>query len=166
MKLHSKILIFLTLLASLSYGQTKFKIDSLLTAICDTKKSKDLSLREEAKQLINYGDKVLPYLVNWFTDTTKTEIKSDCQNLTLTKGDVAIIIADRIEVMPYAQLTNIQNCLIEFCKDNPNLIEYYLHAIRRDNVEKFQNRYVNWLRSNERKKWGPYLASKKKGEND
>lgn len=149
-------------MTSLSYGQTQFKIDSLLTALYDIENSKELSKRPEGKLIISYGDKVLPMLTAYFTDTTLTEIKSDCQSLNLTKGEVAIILADRIEFMPYAKLTNIQNCLLEFCKDNPNLIEYYLYAIRRDNVKEFQDRYNKWLTSKDRKKWGPYLTNKKK----
>lgn len=156
------ILFTLTLLTALSYGQTQSHIDSLLTSLYDIKKSKDISTQKEAKQIIEYGDKVLSFLTNRFADTTLTKINSECQELTLTKGEVAIILADRIEIMPYALLTYIQNCTLEFCKDNPNLVEYYLSAIRRDNVKKFQDRYIGWLKSKDRKKWGPYLTNKKK----
>lgn len=155
------ILVYLTFLTGLSYGQTQSHIDSLLKALYDTKKSKDLSTRQEAKQIISYGDKVLPFLTQRFNDRTFTQINSECQQLTLTRGEVAIILADRIEIMPYALLTDIQNCTLEFCKDNPNLIEYYLFAIRRGNVEKFHRRYIDWLKSEDRKKWGPYLTSSK-----
>ncbi|MXV50071.1 hypothetical protein GS399_03735 [Pedobacter sp. HMF7647] len=161
MKRPAIILIYLTLLTSLSFGQSQSQVDSLLTALYDTKKSKDISTQKEATQIISFGDKVLPLLTKLFSDNTPTEINSECQGLKLTKGEVAIILADRIEIMPYALLTHIQNCSLEFCNDNPNLIEYYLNAIRRDGVEKFQNRYTDWLDSKDRKQWNPYLTNNK-----
>lgn len=47
--------------------------------------------------------------------------------------------------MPYFVLTGMQNCLLEFCENNPNLIEYYLPWINRDGVLNFKDKYINWL---------------------
>lgn len=145
-----------------SFGQTQLTVDSLLTTLYTTKNSKYLSTQAEGRRLISYGEKILPFLANRFTDTTLTAIKSECQEFMLTKGEVAIIVADRIEMMPYAQLAYMQNCELEFCKDNPNLVEYYIHAIRRITVKKFQDRYFDWLKSKERRKSHYYLINKKK----
>jgi len=141
-------------------AQSKQVLDSLLSPLYDIDNSKNISKAPQAKQIMNYGDKVLPILATYFADTTTTNIKSECQNIYLTKGEVAIILADRIEMMPYMTLTGIQNCLMEFCEGNPNLIEYYLTAIRRDNAKVFKEKYSDWLSSDDRKKWPPHVNNK------
>ncbi|HOY12607.1 MAG TPA: hypothetical protein PLY70_05680 [Saprospiraceae bacterium] len=145
-----------------AFGQTQLLIDSLVTVLSETKNSIEISKKPEAIKIISYGQKSLTFLSNIFDDQTLTETRSEFQNLVLTKGEIAIILADKIEYMPYGRLTNIQNCLLEFCKDNPNLVEYYLFSIRSNNVKEFQRRYKDWLTSKERKEWTPYLNAKKK----
>lgn len=147
------ITLFLKLFTSSSIAQVQYPVDSLLDALCFTRNSKDLSTQPPAQKLISYGRNILPVLAGFFIDTTLTSVQSDCHNSVVTKGEVAIILADRIEGMPYHQLTGIQNCSLEFCKDNPNRVEYYLNAIRNRPVKDFQDRYRNWLTSKERKKW-------------
>ena len=56
--------------------------------------------------------------MEFFTNSILSEIKSDCHNMILTKGELAIIVADRIEGMPFALLTKVQNCLLKFFKNN------------------------------------------------
>mgnify|MGYP000854478403 CR=1 FL=1 len=153
---------FLVLLSGAAFGQTQLLIDSLVTVLSETKNSIEISKKPEAIKIISYGQKSLTFLSNIFDDQTLTETRSEFQNLVLTKGEIAIILADKIEYMPYGRLTNIQNCLLEFCKDNPNLVEYYLFSIRSNNVKEFQRRYKDWLTSKERKEWTPYLNAKKK----
>jgi len=154
--------VVLSLSFNLSYSQSKSKLDSLLISLWKIDNSKNIISQPQAKEIIQYGEKVLPVLAAYFSDSTQTRIQSECQNLYLTKGEVAIILADRIELMPYAVLTGIQNCTLEFCKNTPNLIEYYLSAIRRDGVTSFQTKYVKWLASIDRKEWSPYLNNKKR----
>lgn len=156
------ILFLLIFCSSVTYGQTQSIIDRLLKELYKTTNSKELSTRSEAKQIISFGEEALPILSNYFNDTTLTVVKSECQNLMLNRGEIAIILADCIEYMPYAMLTNIENCLLEFCEGNPNLIEYYLYAIRRDNVNRFQEKYTVWLTSKDRRKWGPYKTNKER----
>ena len=156
------IAILLSLSFSLSYSQSKLKLDSLLIPLLEIDNSKDIATTPQAKQIIQYGDKMLPILAVYFSDTTHTKIKSECQNVYLTKGEVAIILADRIELMPYATLTGVQNCILDFCKNNSNLIEYYLFAIRRVGAITFQKKYAEWLVSKDRTEWPPYLNNSKK----
>ena len=73
-------------------------------------------------------------------------------------------MADRIEGMPYFKVTGIQNCLITFCENNRNLIEYYLWAIKRDGAEKFKEKYLTWLESDDRIEWTPLFDYKSKKE--
>ena len=121
-------MIFLTLFLNLnlSFSQTKSEIDSLLNGISEIENSKQIIKTEYADKIIAYGEKLLPILAEFFTDSTLTKVKSECHSRNLTKGEIAIIMADQINQMPYALLTGVRNCLLEFCKDNPNLIEYYL----------------------------------------
>jgi hypothetical protein len=139
------IILTATISINLSFSQTESDINSLLNAIAVTKNSKGIIKTEQAIKLIDFGEKTLINLAEFFTESTLTKVKSECQERNLTKGEIAIIIADHIQNMPYALLTGIQNCLFTFCKDNPNWIEYYLWAIKRDGVEKFKEKYIDWL---------------------
>lgn len=139
------IFLLLPFLFDKSFSQSREEIDSLLSVVIGIQNSKHIVTNPAAIKIITYGDKVLPLLASIFQDTTRTQVKSDCQAVLLNKGEIAIIIADRIELMPYAFLTGIQNCLLAFCEDNPNLIEYYLYAIRRDGAQLFERKYSDWL---------------------
>ena len=140
-------IIFLTLFLNLnlSFSQTKSEIDSLLNGIVETENSKEITKNAQAIKIVAFGEKSLPILAEFFTDSTQTKIKSECHSRNLTKGEIAIIMADQIDRMPYALLTGVQNCLLEFCKDNPNLIEYYLPWINRDGFLNFKEKYTSWL---------------------
>ena len=118
--------------------------------IAKTDNSKEISKTEQAQKIIQYGNKILPILADFFTDRTITNVKSECIERNLTKGEIAIIMADRIEIMPYFELTGVQNCLMTFCENNINFIEYYLSYIHRDGTEKFQKKYNEWLLSDYR----------------
>jgi hypothetical protein len=155
------ILLILTFsLYSLS-AQSKHEVDSLLNEIGKIDNLKDITKNLSAVKLISYDNKILKLLASCFRDTSLTGIKSDCHGVILKRGEIAIIIADKIEMMPYALLTGIQNCLLQFCNDNPNLVEFYLEYIRRDGVTIFHQNYIGWLISNDRKKW-LYNTSNKK----
>jgi hypothetical protein len=126
-------------------AQTEPEINSLLNIISRTENSKEISKTKQAKKIIAFGEKVLPILSEFFTDSSLSEIKSECQKRKLTKGEIAIILADRIVTMPYFQLTGMQNCLVEFCKENPNLIEYYFPSISQGGIQQFKKKYTEWL---------------------
>lgn len=163
MKKRTIILIQALILSfNLSFAQSKTEIDSLLEVIGKTKQSKFIAGTSETKQIMTYKETVLPILADFFTDSTLVNTNSICNNRFLTKGELAIIITDRIESMPYFTLTGIDNCLLTFCENNPNLIEYYLDFIRRDGIKNFQLKYSNWLTSDERKEWTPLFDKKTK----
>ena len=148
----------------MSFSQTKSEIDSLLSGISETENSKGITETEQAKKIIAFGENSLTTLAEYFTDSTLTKVKSECQKRNLTKGEIAIIMADRIEGMPYFTVTGIQNCTMSFCENNPNLIEYYLWAIKRNGTEQFQEKYLTWLESDDRIEWTPLLDYKSKKE--
>lgn len=153
MKKYITISVALTFFWQLGFSQSSNEINALLSATCTTRNSKDIIKSISAKKIIRYGNKILPVLANYFRDTTVTDVISDCQGRTLNKGEVAMILADRVEMMPYSNLTGIQNCTLTFCGGNPNFIEFYLWAIKRNGVELFFRNYSAWLTSNNRKKW-------------
>ena len=103
-------LIFLTILLNLnlSFSQTESEIESLLKGISKTENSIGIVKTKQAEKIMTFGEKSLPILAEFFTDSTLTEIKSECHNRNLTKGELAIIIAVRIEGMPFALLTGVQ----------------------------------------------------------
>lgn len=149
----------LTLTFNLVYSQTKSEINSLINEIAKTRSSAKIIETIQAKRIISHGESNLAILSSLFNDITKTKVKSSCQDRRLTKGEIAIILADRIEMMPYARLTGIQNCLLSFCKNSPNFVEYYLDVIKRDGIESFQKKYQAWLIDDKRKEWTALFKS-------
>lgn len=145
-------------------GQSKNEIDSLLTLLNSVNDSRELINQPASERFVEFGEGALEPLALAFTDSTLTDVYSECQNRKLTRGELAIIMADRIELMPYYTITGVQNCLMTFCEDNPNLIEYYLTDTERLGVEDFQARYLAWLNGDERLNWGPRVNKLTKRE--
>ena|SRR5690606_9083346 len=147
--------VFLSILFILSqyfsYSQKRSDIEAVIEKLSGY--SEAISTNPSVKKLITHGEKILPILAKKFTNSNPSCVYSKCADRFLTLGEIAVIIADRIEVMPYFLLTGMQNCTLDFCLDNPNLIEYYLEFIRfRGMISEFQKRYEEWLASEERKK--------------
>ena len=157
-------LLFTVLISSSGFSQSKSEIENLLDGISKTENSKELTNTEQAEKLVEYGWRILPTLAEFFTDQTLTSTKSECHDRILNKGEIAIIMADRIEGMPYARVTEIQNCTLDFCEKNANLIEYYLPYIKNNGIKEFQNNYMYWLASDERIDWTPTLNYKSRKE--
>ena len=152
MKKFSLIISILLLNFNLVFSQTESEIDSLLNMIAETENSKEIIKTNQAEKIKAFGENSLIILAEFFTDTTLTKVKSECNNRNLTKGEIAIILADRIEPMPYFTVTRIQNCTQTFCKKNPNRIEYYFGIDNYLNNKVFKERYVEWLFSDDRLK--------------
>ena len=155
-------LIIIVLISNFGFSQSKSEIENLLDGISTIENSKEITKTKQAEKLIEYGWRILPTLAEFFSNQTLTEIKSECNNRILNKGEIAIIMADRIEGMPYARVTGIQNCTLTFCEKNANLIEYYLPFIERNGIKKFETKYTEWLASNDRIDWTPLLTDKTK----
>ena len=162
MKKIGLILLTILLNLNLSFSQSESEIDSLLNGISKTENSIGIVKTKQAERIMAFGENSLPILAEFFTDSTLTKIKSDCNNRNLTKGELAMIVADRIEGMPFALLTGVQNCTMEFCKNNPNLIEYYLPWIKKDGGKSFKEKYINWLASYDRKSKSERRKEKRK----
>ena len=85
------------LIQSSTFGQTETEINSLLEAIAKTSNSKDISKTKEFKSIAKYNKKVLPILGTFFMKSDETLTFSECANRQLTKGEIAIIVADQIK---------------------------------------------------------------------
>jgi len=64
--------------------------------------------------------------------------------------------------MPFVLLTRVQNCLLEFFKNNPNLIDYYLPWIKQGGGKSFKEKYKNGLASYDRKSKSERRKEKRK----
>ena len=157
-------LIIGVLISNFGFSQSKSEIENLLDGISKIENSKELTNTEQAEKLIKYGWRILPTLAEFFTNQTSTNVKSECLDRILNKGEIAIIMADRIEGMPYARVTEIQNCTLDFCEKNANLIEYYLPYIKSNGIKEFQKNYMDWLVSDDRIDWTPLLTYETKKE--
>jgi len=147
----SLLIILLTAFRVTAFSKAIIDIDSLLRKL--EGQSENIVNNSAAKKLMRNGKKILPDLSARFTDTTTSLVFSKCKTRFLSRGELAIILADRIEMMPYATLTGLQNCLMTRCESNPNAIEYYLNPIRSDAATVlFKKKYDEWLTSSYRKK--------------
>jgi hypothetical protein len=146
------LIIVLTTCILTSSAQTHDEITDVLTALSG--QSEFLTKDPSVTKLFDRGETILPTLAKHFTDSLKSDVFSKCMGRYLTRGEIAIIIADHVEGMPYFTLTGLQNCTLESCKGNPNFIEYYLDFIKfRGMTKTFQKRYEDWLKSSDRKKY-------------
>ena len=145
-------------------SQTKSEINLLLNGISEIENSVEITKTIQAEKIISFGQNSLTILAQFFTDSTLTKIKSECQKRNLTKGEIAIIMADRIEIMPYGRLTGVQNCTADFCDDNPNWIEYYFPWIKQDGIKIFKIKYLNWLHDKKRLDWPIKVKGKARKE--
>lgn len=144
------ILVILFLFLKLNcFSQTNVEVYSLLKEISLTEDSREIVHTNAGRILLSYDWKVAAILSEYFLDSKKTKVYSDCLERYFTIGEIAIIIADRIDGMNYYRLTLLQNCLAEFCHGNTNLIEYYLSYIHESGLYDFKERYLLWIKSEE-----------------
>lgn len=142
--------IVLILYTNFVFGQSKSEVEDLLMDVSKVSDSKDIIKNESAMRISDYQEEALNILTDFFTDDTKTNVYSKCLKRKLSKGELAIILCDRIEIIPYFELINMQNFTLLFCKDNPNFVEPYLDIIKKQSPAKFRDKYVKWLHSEER----------------
>jgi hypothetical protein len=137
--------------SSVAFSQSTQDVSTLLDSIMTVKNSKDIA-KTFAPAIAPYNKKTLPVLATFFADSTATNVYSDCLERKLSRGELAIIVADLNESMPYYKVTGVQNCILEFCEGNPNLIEYYLDFIKSRGTAVFIEKYTSWITSREGKK--------------
>lgn len=150
----SYFIIFYLIFLNLSFAQTKEEINNLLDEISElVYNSKEIHKSIAANQIKGFEVSAYPFLSNLFIDSTETKVHSECNNRFLNKGELAIILSEQNYNLPYFKLTQIQNCTLSSCENNPNLIEYYLDAIQR-NPNEFKFRFDLWVKLKVEKNWG------------
>jgi len=148
----SKLLLLFLLIVNIGVNaQSNNEVEKLLLTIGkETKNSKAIISNKSAQKIMDYDIKVIPFLIHFFSNQVKTKTYSECQERNLTIGEIAIILVDRIEMMPYHTVTGIQNCMLSFCEDNENLIEYYFRWNDDKSLLEFIRKYKVWFSSKER----------------
>lgn len=90
-------------------------------------------------KLLNAKKAALPQLLRFFKETYPTTIYSKRNNRFLTNGELAIIMAEKIEHPPTALVYGIQVCMPHYLE-----IETYLGNFNRQKNEICEN-YKKWL---------------------
>lgn len=113
--------------------------NSLLSLSKEIAVSDSIGLSKSGRKLINSGTEILRVLQLSFTDSTITKVYSNPNHRYLSKGELAILVADKIKSIPIARVVGVQQCTPPFDSD----IESYLERIS-DNPEAFTSKYNEW----------------------
>lgn len=97
----------------------------------------------------------IPTLIDLLSDTSPSKVKKDSTSY-YKKGDLAAIIINQIEFMPFAKLTQSQWCI---CCDCGGLPSDFLNFLDSHRLE-FQKNYKAYFKSQERQK-SPKPSSKR-----
>lgn len=97
--------------------------------------------------IVHYDTSAIKYLAQRITDTTETSIPIECTTLNYRIGDLAILLINDIEQIPWAAVTNIQWCIFSRCSMLP---EAFLEWVA-TNRAKFRSQYLTYWASEERR---------------
>ena len=90
----------------------------------------------------------IPALINLLGDTSASKVKNLNSNTYYKKGDLAFILINYIEGVPFALITHSQWCI---CCDCGNLPKDFLQYVDSNRYE-FQKKYQSYYTSEERRK--------------
>ena len=82
-------LLFGILISGFAISQSKSDVENFLNEISKIDNSKNITKTKQAEKLIEYGWRILPTLAEFFTDQTITNVKSECHDRNLNKGEIA-----------------------------------------------------------------------------
>ena len=91
----------------------------------------------EYTSILKKGPRIIPSLITVLTDTTKTSIIDKCTGKYFTMGQLAYILIDNIERIPFALVTGISADVIRGCSYLADGVLYYV----RYDGSKFQVQY-------------------------
>lgn len=76
-------------------------------------------------KILRFKNKAIPYLISKLPDTTRTNIYSQLFKKNLKQGDLALILINDIEWIPFSSITKIQWCICCDCFNFPvDFFEY------------------------------------------
>jgi hypothetical protein len=113
-----------------------------------TAKNDDEAIDSAYKAVIRMDTNVIVELVPVLTDTTLTAISNPCSGSFLTYGQLAFLLIDDIEPVPYALVTERQWDVLGVCSVLPNGFLEYIN----DNGLRFQEKYNTYFNSQQRQK--------------
>lgn len=119
-------------------SEIKQSLSGIAAEITD---SDQIETCKSGRKLIGSGTEILPYLRQYFTDSTETNVFSERNKRSLSIGEIAIIVASEIKPIPIARVVGIQQCTPPFHFE----IENYLWKIKKD-PEEFKINYDEWLK--------------------
>ena len=90
----------------------------------------------------------IPYLIRQLTDTTDTEVFSQFSKRYLKRSDLALLLINDIEQIPFAKITQIQWCI---CCDCFNFPVDFFQYFDKNRLEFYEN-YRDYFYSNRRNK--------------
>ena len=99
-------------------------------------------------------------LIDDLDNVDSSLVYSHCKSRPLTFGEVALIIMERIEHIPYATALGIQNCTHAHCEDNSNLIEYFFSYWDDYTYDYLFDEYRNYLQSVRRQEFIEYWKNR------
>jgi hypothetical protein len=159
MKKFYLLLISLSSLHLSSTGQTESSVNRMVSLIKTIPEKYSTHYnRNEIKSILNkqddgwfkiivkYDTNVIPFLINLIGDGTPSMAFNTCSNANYRTGDVAILLINDIEQIPYATVTHSQWCTFGQCGVLPDGFFYYTNAHRRD----FQEQYKTYYSGKER----------------
>jgi hypothetical protein len=94
----------------------------------------------------SYDSAAIKYLIPPVADTTPTNISSACIPGIYRRGDIAVLLINEIEPIPYATVTHMQGCVPSGCGSIPEGFFLYISANRKH----FQEQYQTYYNSNKR----------------
>jgi len=68
----------------------------------------------------HYDTSAIAFLINLITDTTNTGIVNSCTKEKYKIGDIAVLLINDIEPIPYATVTSSQWCVFSSCSVLPD----------------------------------------------
>ena len=141
----------------LASGQTDRSISTMISLIKsvpfhytsssqkDIKKLAILNKLNDAsfQMIVSYDTVAIPYLINKLNDTTLTEIYNSCSKNNFKIGDIAFLLINDIEQIPYSTVTNTQWCLVGQCGKLPDYFFNYLELNRLEFQLKYRKYYYS-----------------------
>jgi hypothetical protein len=154
-----RLLIISFLTSRVCMGQTQTSIRQMIGMIKDVpfkykianrfgKPTPGVDIREDTWYGIikNYDSAAIKYLIPLIADTTTTNISSACIPGKYRRGDIAVLLINEIEPIPYATVTNMQGCVPSGCGTIPEGFFSYISGNRLT----FQAAYQTYFHSKER----------------
>ncbi len=153
------IILLLQVLSCQVYAQVSDNsIDKLFNAVTspphciivrrDSSINKEVTIDSLYLNIIKDGKSAVPYLIRQLIDTTDTKIFSQFLKRYLKRSDLALLLINDIEHIPFAKITRMQWCI---CCDCINFPVDFFQYFDKNRIE-FHKNYREYFYSNRQNK--------------